>query len=143
MSLSTGLPDVFRSSRPAGEAGFTLVEVMVAFAIAAAALIVLARALGMGLTGTARVKSADAAVVLAQSALDPLGIVAPLKDGDRAQVERDGYHVSVAVDRYAGDNVPRAQGYLVLYRLTATVQWREGAQARSLSLTTLRLGPRG
>ncbi len=79
----------------------------------------------MGVVGTARVKSADEAAILAESALDPLGIITPLKDGDTADLDRGAYHIHVTVDRYAGSDAPRVQGYLTLYRVSATVSWRE------------------
>jgi general secretion pathway protein I len=125
------------------DAGFTLIEVMVAFAVAALLLVVLSHALGLGAVGTARVQSAEAATILAQSALDPLGVIAPLKDGDRADLDHGDYHVHVAVDRYKDGDAPRVQGYLTLYRLSAAVRWREGMRERTVTLTTLRLGPPG
>jgi len=119
------------------------VEVMVAFAVAAILLVVLSRALGLGVMGSARVKSAEEAAILAESALDPLGVVTPLKDGDVADLDDGAYHLHVTVDRYADPNVVRAQGYVALYRLRATVLWRDGPRQRALTLSTLRLGPQG
>lgn len=147
MSLSIGLQAASRSpsraAEPGGAAGFTLIEVMVAFAVATLLLVALSRALGLGVMGTARAKSAEEAAILAESALDPLGVIAPLKDGDRADLDRGAYHVHVAVDRYVDANAAHVQGYLTLYRLSATVAWREGPRRRALTLTTLRLGPQG
>jgi hypothetical protein len=105
---------------------------------------VLLRALGLGVTGAARVRAESDAAILAESALDPLGIIAPLKDGDSAELDSGPYRVRVAVQRYGeGATTRAAQAYLVLYHLSATVVWREGRRERSLTLTTLRLGPNG
>ena len=141
MSWSIGSRDAYRWRNP--EAGFTLIEVLVAFAVAALLLVVLSRGLGLGMLSTARVKSAEEATILAQSALDPLGVIAPLRNGDRADLDHGAYHIHVAVDRYDDANGPHADGYLKLFRLSATVDWREGLRARSLTLTTLRFGPEG
>lgn len=134
MSLSIGSPAACRSAsraaEPGGGAGFTLIEIIVAFAVAALLLVVLSRALGLGIESTARVKSADEAVILAESALAPLGVIAPLKDGDTADLDRGIYHVHVAVDRYADSDASRVQGYLTLYRVSATVSWSEAHQRR-------------
>jgi general secretion pathway protein I len=141
MSLSIGLPAVSRSPSP--DRGFTLIEVLVALTVAALLLVALSRAIGTGMVGAVRATSIEKATMLAQSALDPLGVIAPLRDRDSADLDRDGYHVHVAVSRYEVPGVPHIQGYLKLFRLNATVAWREGFATRSLSLTTLRLGPEG
>jgi general secretion pathway protein I len=132
-----------RAAEPDAAAGFTLIEVIVAFAVAGLLLVILSRALGLGVMGTARVKSADDAAILAESALDPLGVITPLKDGDTADLDRGAYHIHVTVDRYADSAAPRVPGYLTLYRISATVAWREMLRRRDLTLTTLRLGPQG
>lgn len=147
MSWSIGSRVACPSANPAAEpdaiAGFTLIEVIVAFAVAGLLLVMLSRALEMGVVGTARVKSADEAAILAESALDPLGVITPLRDGDTADLDHGAYHIHVTVDRYTGPDAPRAQGYLTLYRVSATVAWREMLRRRALTLTTLRLGRQG
>lgn len=147
MSSSIGsrvaCPSANPAAKPGAIAGFTLIEVIVAFAVAGLLLVMLSRALEMGVVGTARVKSADEAAMLAELALDPLGIITPLRDGDTADLDRGAYHIHVTVDRYVGSNAPRVQGYLTLYRVSATVAWREMLHRRALTLTTLRLGRQG
>ncbi|HUB96165.1 MAG TPA: type II secretion system protein [Stellaceae bacterium] len=124
-------------------AGFTLIEVMVAFAVAAILMVVLSRALGLGVVATARVKSQGDAVLIAESTLDSMGTVTPLKDGDTADLDEGGYHIHATVDRYVDPARPTSHGYLALYRVRATVMWREARQRRSLTLTTLRLARPG
>lgn len=124
------------------ERGFTLVEVLVAFAVASLLLVAILRALGLGLTDSARTDAYTSATMLAESALDTLGVVVPLKEG--SAVTRDGpFRIDASVARYRdpdGRDAGRRQ-YLVLYRVTAKVSWREGARDRSVVLSTLRLGP--
>lgn len=143
---SIGSPAASRSQPPAGEgatAGFTLVETIVAFAIAALLLVAFSHALGLGVAGTERVRAAEEAALLAESALEPLGVIAPLRDGETADLDHGAYRIHVAVERYADGATPRAHGYLALFRLSATVLWHEGRQDRSVTLTTLRLGRPG
>jgi general secretion pathway protein I len=146
MSSWIGLPAASRSRRPAAELGsaadgFTLVEVLVGFAVAGLLLVVLSRAVGFGVVATTRVQSTDTALLWAQSALDQLGVVAPLRNGDAADLKEGTYKLHVTVERYDDGDAPRLRGYLTLYRLRATVRWHEGMYDRSLMLTTLRLGP--
>ena len=105
-------------------------------------LAALGRSLGLGMDVTGRVRNADAAALLAESALDPLGVATPLHDGESVEVTNGPYRLRVAVDRYDEEG-ERARSYLALYRLSATVRWQEGLRERSLTLTTLRLGPNG
>jgi general secretion pathway protein I len=139
MSRLIGLPAAFRWLPRANQRGFTLIEVLVAFAIAALLLVAVLRILTLGLAGTDRADAYTRATILAESALDTLGVVTPLAEGS-AETRKGRFIIAVAVRRYDGSGAGNGQ-YLVLYRLTAKVSWREGARQRSVSLATLRLGP--
>ena len=67
-----------------------------------------------------------------------MGTVAPLADGDTADLQNGRFHIHATVQRYADLSV---NGYVVPYALATTVSWRDGTQARSVSLETIRLGP--
>jgi general secretion pathway protein I len=143
MSRWIGSPAASCSTRlRADRDGFTLIEVLVAFAIAALLLVALLRILTLGLGAAERSEEITRATILAQSTLDAVGVVAPLAEGDIAELVNGPFHIRAAVERYraAGDAEGTAQ-YLVLYRISATVSWREGRRQRSVSLSTLRLGP--
>ena len=141
MSRSIGLPAGSRSTPPDAERGFTLIEVLVAFAIAALLLVALLRVLALSLGAGERSELYTRATLLAQSTLDATGIVSPLVEGDGAELVDGPFHIHAAVERdHAAGEGTTAQ-YLVLYRISATVSWREGHGARALTLTTLRLGP--
>jgi general secretion pathway protein I len=66
--------------------GFTLLEVMLAFALLAFATSLLIGALANGLHQVARAQNATEATLYAQSLLDPLGALEPIAPGSR-----DGY----------------------------------------------------
>lgn len=123
--------------------GFTLIEVLVAFAIAAILLTVVLRTLTAGLTESDRSAAYTRATILAESALDAMGVVAPLRDGESADLTDGRFHIHAVTERYHDAATDAAGQYLVLYRLSVTVSWGEGRWPRAISLSTLRLGPAG
>lgn len=142
MSRWNGSPAASRSMRArADRGGFTLIEVLVAFAIAALLLVALLRILTLSLGASERSEEVTRATILAQSTLDAVGVVAPLAEGDTAELVNGPFHIHAAVARYHGPGAEGTAQYLVLYRVSATVSWREGRRQRAVSLSTLRLGP--
>ena len=151
--LATGfVPATQRScaafSRSGGSAakatGFTLTEVIVAFAILALALTLL---LGT-LSGAARqvrwAAEAGRAALHAQSLLDQTGVGEPLQPGQREGEFEDGrYRWSLQVEPWY-DPGAQATGLVDpvaprLMHLTLAVQWGEGGPRQRLQLQSLRL----
>ena len=117
--------------RHAREAGFTLLEVMVAFIIAALACIVLYRA---GFTGAAAAVTAaryQEAVVRAQSHLAAIGPLMKLQTEQLSGDDGGGFHWQIRIA--AGPST----GTLTLY----DVQVTERFGTHAVTLTTKRLGP--
>lgn len=126
----------------ADASGFTLIEVLVAFTIAALLLLPLLRSYSIGITSATRSGDFTAATLVAQATLESVGIASPLADGAVLDQQEGAYHIATAVHRYDGDGAP--QGNLLMaipYEIAVTVSWQEGAQPRSIALRTLRLGP--
>lgn len=122
--------------------GFTLIEVLVAFTIAALLLVAVLRILTLGLDGAQRAEAYTRATIIAESTLDTLGVATPLKDGDTAELSDGPFRIHAAIERYREPGAGRESvQYLVLYRVSATVAWRDGRRERSVALSTLRLGP--
>lgn len=124
--------------------GFTLLEVIVAFAVLALALVLL---LGT-LSGSAREVrlSADAgrAALHAQSLLDQVGVGEALRPGVRDGEFEDGrYRWNLRIDPYvdpsrrAPDTIDPAAARLLL--LALDVEWGDGGPRQRLQLQTLRL----
>ena len=129
--------------------GFTLLEVMLAFALLAFAMGLLIGMLANGLHQVSRAESATEATLYAQSLLDPLGTLEPIAVG-----ERNGYFQG---NRYrwrlqvtpAQDPAPRAVVVTaptsevltppVLYRIALDVSWGDGGRGQSLHFATLRV----
>jgi prepilin-type N-terminal cleavage/methylation domain-containing protein len=133
----TGLPVPSRLRR-ADERGFTLIECLVAMAIAAVLLTALLQAFSAGLSGSARAEAWSRATIIAQSALDALSATDLIGDSDEERQEGD-FHVATTVHRYL---VPERPGVATVpYELTVSVSWTGGGQLHSVDLRTLRLGP--
>jgi general secretion pathway protein I len=131
--------------RPArSQRGYTLIEVIVAFALLAAALTLL---LGTLSGATRQVRwSGDAgrAALHAQSLLDTVGIIEPLKTGERQGDFDDGrYRWSLRISPWedpALANRLREPAGPVLYELDLDVRWGDGGPREHLQLRSLRLG---
>jgi general secretion pathway protein I len=118
-----------------GDAGFTLIEMLVALMVMIAAATMLYRGFSGGLRAAATADGAEAALLVAQSRLAAAGVETPLAAGEQAG--RDGavdWHI--AVRPYpSGDATAAPQAFWI----TATVAWREKRDGgRSLHLTTLK-----
>jgi general secretion pathway protein I len=128
----------------ARQRGFTLLEVIIAFAVLALALTLL---LGT-LSGSAREvrASADAgrAALHAQSLLDQVGVGEALSPGNRDGEFEDGrYRWHLRIDPYV-DPTARTRdtiepGAARLMLLALDVEWGDGGPRQSLQLQTLRL----
>ena len=70
--------------------GFSLLEVLMAFALLAVALGILVAILGGGLTQVRTAADASEATLHAQSLLDELGVLEPIKPGTRDGESDDG-----------------------------------------------------
>ena len=142
-------PALQNKSNAAKQRGYTLIEVIVAFAILALALTLL---LGT-LTGAARQVrcSADAgrAALHAQSLLDQTGVGESLQPGHtQGDFENGRYRWAMDVAPYADPSQPPAApapvdvGGPQLLQLTLSVQWGDAAGQR-LQLRSLRLSVPG
>ncbi len=125
--------------------GFTLLEVIVAFLIAALALTALADGSLTGLRGTGEAARRMQALTLAQSHLsaasDRPGLIQP---GQRDGEDQAGLHWTVKTTPLAtaaAGGVDTARP-LVLYAIRVTVSWPGTfGRRRSISLETRRAGP--
>jgi general secretion pathway protein I len=124
-----------------GEAGFTLVEVIVALAILSAGLSVLLGMISTGLERTGIAGRTAEAASLAQSLLAQVGTEFPVRPDQRDGVFGNGdhWHLTMQPYRRSRDGAERA---VELYQVSAQVEWMEGLEPRVFALSTLRLGQR-
>ena len=122
------------------QGGFSLLEVVVAFAILSLSLGVLLQIFSSAVNATALSGAYGAAVTLAEERLNTVGLEEiPLEVGTHAGELEDGFRWQVLIDYYEPGAVtwePTRQPY----RVTSTVAWDTAAGTRQVSLSTLRLG---
>jgi general secretion pathway protein I len=128
-------------SRRRREAGFTLIETVVALTILSLGLVALVPVFGEVLDRDFRSDSQAVAASLAQSLTARLGVDLPLTAETKSGSFGNGYRWEVAVQPY-GDAEDRAAWVLAPYQVQVTIRWSVGTDERSITLTTLRLGPK-
>jgi general secretion pathway protein I len=130
-------------------AGFTLLEVMIALAIAALALVGLFRAGSDGIFATDTAARTEEAIERAQSHLAAFGRVGLIAAGELAGDDGGGYHWRLratpiaerpAAAQPVGVGAQQRVGEpLVLYDIEITISWRGGRRNQSVTLQTRRL----
>lgn len=127
-------------SRPAG---FTLLEVIVALAIAALAVVVTFRAGGDGLFAVASAGRAEEAVQRAQSHLAAVGQDVALLQGATEGDDGGGYRWRLRIEPAAQRRVPATAGsppaVTTLYNVEVAITWRGRGRSHSVVLKTERV----
>ncbi len=124
-------------------AGFTLLEVLVALAIAGLALVVLFRAGGEGLFSVDTAGRAEEAVERARSHLAAVGHNVSLLPGDSEGDDGGGYHWRLRIHPAANWQVAAANGAAIvttLFDVTVEISWSGHGHSRSVVLRTRRVG---
>jgi general secretion pathway protein I len=125
-------------------AGFTLLEVVVALAIAGLALVGLFQAGGTGLFAADTAARAEEAVERAQSHLAAVGRDAALTAGQFTDDDGGGYRWRLRVEPVATRQMLGPDGVSVtkitLYAVEVGISWRDAGHTRGIALKTLRLG---
>ena len=136
--------------RRAGNSGFTLLEVLIAFAIASIALAVLYQGATDGLLGSRLAVRTDEAVTRARSRLAVLCHGAPLTPGEQSGDDGSGYTWRTRISRAATETVVRggedqasAPLRADLFAVRVTMLWPGASRPHEVSLETrcLSVGP--
>ena len=133
------------SRSPRTQSGYTLIEVIVAFALLALALTLLLGTLSGAARQVGWAGDAGRAALHAQSLLDQQGISEPIQPGERTGEFDDGrYRWTLGVTRWTDPALPPADPQPVassnrLSRLHRAVVWGDGGPRQRLDLQTLRL----
>ena len=126
---------MFRS-RASDQQGLALLEVLVAFVIAAAALGVLFSGTLDGLRGAGTAARMEEALSHARSHLAVLGHGQAIVAGESSGDDGGGFHHRLRIVPIAS-NTPT--GDLTLYAVRITISWSEGGRERSVHLESERL----
>ncbi len=119
--------------------GFSLLEVLVAFAILSVSLGVLLQVFATGLRNVGMADDYSQAVLYAESILSAYGRDAPLREGVREGAINERFSWRGAVSVYTDGMPDSAKTQVQAYRISVEVSWRGLAQTRSVALETLRL----
>ncbi|MEM1080507.1 MAG: type II secretion system protein [Pseudomonadota bacterium] len=129
------------SLRTHAQAGFTLIEVMAAFAIFTLLFGVILQILSTSVSNTRRSADFTQAALIAQAQLDMVGIEAIPEPGQYGGEVDDVYRWEMDIEPYfiqsdAGTNYEDLP--VDLYRVVLTVFWEVGERERSATFQTLR-----
>lgn len=122
------------------DGGFALLEVLIAFAIAAFALSALYGGVLTGMRGAGTAARTEEALSHARSHLGALGHGQDLVAGETSGDDGGGFHYRLRIEPIARI---APQGTATLYAVEVTMTWNDGGTIRQLSLTSQRLGPSG
>jgi len=121
--------------------GFSLLEVLVAFTILAMLLGSLFQVFSAGLHAARSGDRYTRATVIAQSQLAALGVENSVGEGVTSGTTDDAYHWRVTVSAYSDDQMQVTERALQPLTVNVEVFWEEEGTPRTLSLTSIRLGP--
>ena len=118
--------------------GFSLIEILVAFSIAALSLTIIFQLYASGTTSGILGNEYTRAIAIAQSRMEMIGTVEDFQGYSRSGIESDKFYWNITVDEYdpAGSNPdpPRIE----LKAVSITVTWDSRGQERSITLQTLK-----
>lgn len=120
--------------------GFSLLEVLVAFAILALSLGVLLQIFSKALNTTSASERYSQAVALAESKLASVGADLPLTEGVQTGVAENGLDWIVSIEPYQPEGWLGESPPLQPYRVTAVASWPSGRGLQRVRLSTIRLG---
>lgn len=129
--------------------GFSLLEILVAFAIMAVALTIVLRIFGAGVNAAVVSEEYTLAVQIAESLMARTGVESPLQIGDISGSEADKYDWQIRISPVAGPT-PKTGRFpsqsqqtapaLQLMAVNVLVSWGEdGNKRRSLALNSFKL----
>ncbi|WP_282610531.1 prepilin-type N-terminal cleavage/methylation domain-containing protein [Pelagibius sp. Alg239-R121] len=129
------------------QGGFTLLEVLVAFTIFAVTFTAVLQILSTSSRNDEIAELYGLAVSHAESLIARTGIETPLAAGESSGVLDQGLRWHRIISRHVEASVPGVEtgggGFAVPFSVEVSISWGEGAHARSLTLSTLRLGAPG
>lgn len=132
-------------SRSRAQRGFSLLEILVAFAILAISLGVLIQIFSRASLSTIAAAQYSRAAAIAEARLEAVGTAIALEPGVVSGEPEDGIAweltiVPVELGPVQQDMTLGAEPATVAYRVTVVALWEDAGRARRVALSTLRLG---
>lgn len=130
-----------RSTHALNQQGFTLLEVVSALAILALGLAMAMQAAGGAMNQSRIAAEQTHAALLAQTAMDGLGAVEPLEEGDYRGEFDHGYRWHATVRPYqlpGGDELAELGQSVELFQVDLEVEWQRGDRPMRSRFSTLR-----
>ncbi len=118
------------------EAGFTLLEVLVALTLLSVALVVILQLFSANLRGIATSEDLAKATMRAEATMRDVLDDEDIGEKSSSETTPDGYRIDVAIikaDEKRTENLP-----LELLQISLTVHWKDGVKERSLTLKTMK-----
>lgn len=131
-----------------GDAGFTLLEVLVAFIIAALALALLFQGASAGLSAARIAGHYEEAISRAKSRLAAIGVEGALRPGEQAGDDGGGFAWRMRVTQVSSNAATPALGgqpdaqapRIALYSVSVSISWDLDGSRRQVQLDTERVG---
>jgi len=122
--------------------GFTLLELLVAFTIAASAITAILYAFAGGLWRLQRTADFGVAALVAESRLAELGVSTPLQPGVSSGGNESGdYDWTITVEPYQHESLQWTDAGYHLYAVTVQVVWERGGRDNRFFLYSLKAAP--
>lgn len=128
-------------SQPASQRGFTLIEIVVAFAILALGLGIAMQIAGGAMRNARQAATRTDAALYAQSLLDSVGVGERLEEGGTSGDFDEMFHLDLDAQKYEIESETPIEPGLApvqLYRLELRVTWEAGGKEQEARFTTLR-----
>ncbi len=126
---------------PSDRRGFTLLEVLIAFAVLALTMAAVLRIFSGGLRSIERADRYGTAALLATSVLAATGREEPVAAGDTAGDFGNGYQWHRRIEEYREETLTTEEQPLIPYAVTVIVTWDGASAEQGVRLSTLRLVP--
>lgn len=143
MKIGNQAPEAGQTARPPGvrslQRGFSLLEVVVAFAILALTLGVLMQIFSRAMNTTVLSETYSRAATLAEARLNLVGLEIPLEAGAHSGDPEDGFEWEVQIEEYVVDELV-SEVDLQPYLVTSAVSWETAEGTRRINLSSLYLG---
>ena len=124
--------------RTGHNSGFSLIEVLVAFSIAAISLAILFQIYAKGVAAATLGEEYTQAIAVAESRLAETGQSEDINDGQRSGREGDKYSWTVITTDYIEEQESEYQTPFELKHVEVEVSWDSRGKTRSIKLNTLK-----